>query len=242
MFSLEELDKIRKQRLIKKRRRQKRVFRAICFMFIIFCFIITGVSYGIYFGMIKNSGSLKNSNIMPNIYTSVIYDRFGEEFDKINAIENREYITLDNISKDLQNAFIAIEDERFYSHIGVDPKGLFRAIISKITKNKTQGASTITQQLIKNTVTKVSRNNIKTKIKEQYLALKLERNLVKEFGSKKLAKDHILEVYLNTIYLYHGLNGVKTAANYYFNKEPSDLNLAESAVIAAITQIIPSAL
>ena len=235
-MTLDDLEKIRRQKKTKRRRKRKRFFKLFVFLMCIIFFIATGISFGIYMGIQESPGQIKNINIMPNIYTSTIYDINYNEYDKINGTENREYVTLDNIPKNLQHAFIAIEDERFYEHNGVDPKGIFRAIITKITKNKVQGASTITQQLIKNTITKVSHNSMKTKIKEQYLALKLEKDLIKEFGSKKSAKDHILEVYLNAIYLYHGLNGVKTAANYYFNKDVKDLDLAECAVIAAITK------
>lgn len=219
------------------RRKRKKIFRAISFVFIISIFICIGCSFGIYMSIIKNADRLKNISVMPNVYTSTVYEnKSGKEIDKINGSENREYVSLTDIPKNLQHAFIAIEDERFYEHNGIDMRGLFRAVISKITKNKTQGASTITQQLIKNTVTKVSKNNLKTKLQEQYLALKFEKELIERFGSKKSAKDHILEVYLNTIYLYHGLNGVKTAADYYFNKDVSQLTLSESAVLAAITK------
>jgi penicillin-binding protein 1A len=222
----------------KKKVKHYRLYSSLilCLVMIIF-FIAAGSSAGIYLGVIKNSESLKNINVMPNIYTSIIYEnKSGKEIDRINASENREYVLLKDIPENLQNAFIAIEDERFYEHNGVDPRGLMRAIISKIIRHKTQGASTITQQLIKNTVTKVSHNNFRTKLQEQYLALKFERELTEKLGDKESAKKHILEVYLNTIYLYHGLNGVKTAAQYYFNKNVSDLSLAESAVIAAITK------
>lgn len=224
------------RREIRRRRKRKKIFRAFLFVFVIAFFIFIGCSFGVYMGIIKNAEQLKNINVMPNIYTSIVYESNGNEIDRINGTENREYVTLDEIPKNLQHAFIAIEDERFYEHNGIDPKGLIRAIFSKILRNKTQGASTITQQLIKNTVTKVSKNNMKTKLQEQYLALKFEKELIDQFGSKKSAKDHILEVYLNTIYLYHGLNGVKTAADYYFNKDVSELDIAESAVIAAITK------
>lgn len=234
--SMEEKKRLSRKE-IRRRRRRKKIFRAFLFVFIISFFICLGCGFGIYMGIIKNAEQIKSINVMPNVYTSIIYENKSQkEIDRINGSENREYVTLDKIPKDLQHAFIAIEDERFYEHNGIDLRGLFRAIVSKITKNKTQGASTITQQLIKNTVTKVAKNNLKTKIQEQYLALKFEKELLNQFGSKKSMKDHILEVYLNTIYLYHGLNGVKTAATYYFDKDVSDLNLAECAVIAAITK------
>jgi len=217
---------------------KRKIFsRIILFLFGILILSTLGCSIGAYLGVIKNTSKLNNINVVPNIYTSIIYEsKSNKEIDRINASENREYILLDDIPKNLQNAFIAIEDERFYEHSGIDIKALMRAVISKLIKNKTQGASTITQQLIKNTVTKVAKNNLRTKLQEQYLALKFENELTQKLNSKFKAKQHILEVYLNTIYLYHGLNGVKTAAKYYFNKNTQDLDLAECAVIAAITK------
>ena len=139
------------RREIRRRRKRKKIFRAFLFVFVIAFFIFIGCSFGVYMGIIKNAEQLKNINVMPNIYTSIVYESNGNEIDRINGTENREYVTLDEIPKNLQHAFIAIEDERFYEHNGIDPKGLIRAIFSKILRNKTQGASTITQQLIKNT-------------------------------------------------------------------------------------------
>ena len=90
---------------------------------------------------------------VPNNFTSIIYDDNGVEIDKLHGEENREYVTLDMIPEDLQNAFVSIEDERFYDHNGIDIKGIFRALIIDIKeRNFSQGASTITQQLIKNEI------------------------------------------------------------------------------------------
>lgn len=235
-MTLDEFDKLQRQKKNKRRKKRKKIFNMIIFLLTIVFFIATGISFGMYTSITENPNQIKKINVMPNIYTSTIYDINYNEYDKISGTENREYITLEHIPKNLQHAFIAIEDERFYEHNGVDLRGILRAVLTKIIRNKLQGASTITQQLIKNTITKVLHNNIKTKIKEQYLALKLEKNLIKEFGSKKSAKDHILESYLNIIYLGNGAYGVSTAANYYFNKKTSDLSLAECAVLAAITK------
>ncbi len=128
----------------------------------------------------------------------------------------------------LRDAFVAIEDERFYEHGGIDMKGIFRALISNI-KNKDltgEGASTITQQVIKNNVL-TSDQTFKRKIQEQYLAIKLEQHV---------DKDTILESYLNTVALGRGTNGVQSASHRYFNKDVSELTLGESAVLASITQ------
>ncbi len=212
--------------------------RVIIVLVLVGGFAAGGAVVGAYLGIIENAPQIEPIRIMPNIFTSIIYnDKTGQETDRLKGEENREYATLERIPKHLRNAFIAIEDERFYSHDGVDFKGMLRAVYVSLTSSRKQGASTITQQLIKNNFTKVMRNSIETKIQEQYLAIEYEKEMIKSYGSKQEAKDKILEIYLNTIGLHHGLNGVQTAAIYYFGKDVSELTISESAVIAAITQI-----
>ncbi len=203
-------------------------------------FAAAGIAIGAYLGIIKSAPKLEMLSIEPNVYTSIIYDMNGNEIDRLHGDENREYVVLENIPINLQNAIIAIEDERFYNHNGVDAKSVARAVYVTVKSklggdSRMEGASTITQQLIKNNVTKVTRNTIKTKIQEQYLAVEYEKELEKQLGSKKAAKDYILELYLNTIGLNHGYSGVQAAALGYFNKDVSELDLAESACLAGIT-------
>ena len=198
--------------------------------------IAAGLAIGVYITIIKSAPTLNTSDIVPSNYTSIIYDNNGTEIDKLHGDENREYVTFDLIPDDLKNAVISIEDERFYEHNGIDIKGIMRALVIDIKeRNFSQGASTITQQLIKNEKLK-SEKTIVRKIQEQYLAVKYEAELEKNLGSKKAAKDYILELYLNTIALNHGLNGVGSAAEFYFGKEVSELDLAECASIAGITK------
>lgn len=198
-------------------------------------FAVCGGVVGAYVGIINSIPELGIVSIKPGTYTSIIYDDAGVEVSKLHGSENREYVTLDQIPMYMQQAVIAIEDERFYEHNGVDIQGTLRAVYSTLTHQQMQGGSTITQQLIKNNVTKVTRNDVKSKIKEQYLALKYEKELRQAYGSKEAAKNYILELYLNTIALGHGYSGVKTAAEGYFGKEPSELTLAECACLAGIT-------
>ena len=208
---------------------------AVLMIAIMIGFAVCGGLVGAYVGIINSIPELGIVSIKPGTYTSIIYDDKGSEVGKLHGGENREYVTLDQIPMYMQQAVIAIEDERFYNHNGVDIQGLMRAIYSTATGQQMQGGSTITQQLIKNNVTKVTRNNFKTKIKEQYLALKYEKELKQAYGSKEEAKNYILELYLNTIGLGHGYSGVKTAAEGYFGKEPSELTLAECACLAGVT-------
>lgn len=205
-------------------------------IFITVLFAVGGALIGGYIAIINSIPDLGIVGIKPGSYTSYIYDNQGNEISKLYGNENREYVTIDQIPEYMQNAVIAIEDERFYEHDGVDIKGFFRAAYSTLTHKQLQGGSTITQQLIKNNITKVTRNTPKTKIKEQYLALRYEKLLTEQYkGSKEEAKKYILELYLNTIGLGHGYNGVKVAAEGYFGKEPKDLTLAECASLAGIT-------
>lgn len=208
---------------------------ALLMLAIMIGFAVCGGLVGAYVGIINSIPELGVVNIKPGTYTSIIYDSTGAEVNKLHGGENREYVTIDQIPKYMQQAVIAIEDERFYDHNGVDVQGFARAIYSTVTGGQMQGGSTITQQLIKNNVTKVTHNTPKTKIKEQYLALMYEKKLKEAYGSKEEAKEYILELYLNTIALGHGYSGVKTAAEGYFGKEPSELTLAECACLAGIT-------
>ncbi len=225
----------------KKRRRaaSSRPFGTLLKTFIVIgillAFAIGGAGIGAYIAIIKNTPDLGLVAIQPNAYTSIIYDSKGNEIDRLHGDENREYATLENIPQYMQDAVIAIEDERFYQHDGVDARGFARAIFSTVSGKSLQGGSTITQQLIKNNVTKVTHNSVITKLQEQYLATKYEKELTKQLGSKEAAKKYILELYLNTIALGHGYNGVQAAALGYFNKDSSQLDLAECASLAGVT-------
>ncbi len=150
-----------------------------------------------------------------------------QEFEKVSSTGKRDWVALSKIPKDMQEAFISIEDERFRTHNGVDIKRTTKAVIDYIFKrSKAQGGSTITQQLVKNLTGNDKRTPIR-KIQEMWLAYQLER---------KKSKDQILELYLNTIYLAQGVNGVQTASKLYFDKDVSELTLAQCASIAGITQ------
>ncbi len=175
-------------------------------------------------------------DISPTGYLSTVYDSNGTEIEKLASTgANRKYVTLDKIPKDLQHAFVAIEDSRFYEHNGIDPQGIIRAGVTGILNgfHFSQGASTLTQQLLKNnyfttwTSEHTKMDSINRKIREQYLAVQLE---------KIVPKSTILENYLNSINLGQNTLGVESAAERYFNKSVSDLTLSESAVIAGITQ------
>ncbi len=191
--------------------------------------------FGVYKGILASAPSIENIDATPSGYKSIIYDSEGNVIETLVASGgNRIYVTIDQIPLHLQHAFVAIEDERFYEHNGIDLIGIARAGVTGIANGGfSQGASTITQQLLKNNVFTnwVNEQNfsqkLKRKIQEQYLAVELE---------KKVSKDWILENYLNSINLGQNTLGVQAAAQRYFDKDVSELTLSESAVIAAITQ------
>ncbi len=165
-------------------------------------------------------------------YTSVVYgvkDGAYVEAETLHASENRIWADIDAIPKNLQHAFVAIEDERFYKHSGVDLLRTGSAILNflNLGSEKTFGGSTITQQVIKN-ITGEDQQTVSRKIQEIRRAWYVER---------EYKKDQILEVYLNTIYLSQGCYGVQTAAEVYFNKTLDELTLFECASIASITNL-----
>jgi penicillin-binding protein 1A len=240
---MEDSQKREPRQPAKRRRKRKRkkspvrlFFKVLFIVILVGGFALGGAALGAVMGIMQSTEPMNTEDVVPESYTSFIYDSNGNEIDKLHGEENREYVKLEYIPRHLKNAVISIEDERFYDHNGIDIRGIGRAMLTNIkTRSFSQGASTITQQLIKNEVL-TKEKKLQRKIKEQYLAVSFEKSLSKQLGSKKKAKDYILELYLNSIALNHGLNGVEAASKYYFGKEVSELDLAESACIAGITK------
>ena len=220
---------------MKKKRLGVRIFKGVLLTLLLL--MVAGcVGGGIFLKKVIDSApDVTPEDVKPTGYTSVVYasDNKTETQRLTSAGSNRVYKTIDEIPKDLQHAFVAIEDERFYEHNGIDPKGIVRAgMIGLTTGDFSQGASTLTQKLIKNNIFDFMSEDtffdrLERKIQEQYLALKLE---------KQMSKSEIMENYLNTINLGQNTLGVQAASQRYFNKDVSQLTLSESAVIAAITQ------
>lgn len=191
---------------------------------------------GIMKGIIDSAPDISEIDVIPTGYSTTVLANDGTEIATLVASgANRTYVTIDEIPKDLQHAFVAIEDARFYEHNGIDVYGIVRAFATGLPKFKfNQGASTITQQLIKNNVLTSWTSEtsfvekLQRKIQEQYLALQLEK--------KVQNKDWILENYMNSINLGSNTLGVQAASEKYFGKDVSELTLSECAVIAGITQ------
>ena len=215
------------------------IFRRIRFFLVslilvgVMCASICGVALAIYLRVyIEPNSKLDMNELVSGMnMTSMVYawdntQQTYVEYEVLRGLQNRIWSYLDEIPKNLQNAFIAIEDKRFYEHKGVDWSRTANGVLNWIT-GKEGGGSTITQQLIKN-ATQFDDYSVKRKLTEIFRALQLEKDLND--------KDMILEMYLNIIYLGQGAYGVNTAATTYFGKELSELNLAECAIIAGITK------
>ena len=183
-------------------------------------------------GIIAKAEKIDPSDIYTQIdRNSYLYDKDGELIETLYYTENREIIKYDAFPENLTNAFVAIEDKTFWTHHGFNFKRMLGAIIGKLTgrADAISGTSTITQQLARNVYLSdiKSQRTISRKITEMYYAYKIER---------ALTKKEILEAYLNTIYLGYGCYGVDSAARTYFNKDVSELDLAECAALAALPQ------
>ncbi len=200
---------------------------------VVICIIGCMAAYGGVKGMIDNAPDLSKINIDPEKFTTHIYYADGTVSGTVVGVEsNRILVTSEQVPKVLKDCFVAVEDERFYSHDGIDMRGILRAVVSGLKSGDLlgYGASTITQQLLKNRVFNFGNepeaiDKITRKVQEQYLAIQLENYYT---------KDEILMAYMNNINLGNRSFGVQMAANNYFGKDVSELTLSESAVIAAI--------
>jgi len=220
----------RQNNLYNKKKNKKKgiLFRLfkIAILLLIIAFILVGAGMlAVAYSIVKDAPELDVDNLKPPV-TSYIYDRNGNEVTKLYDEQNRKEIPLEMIPKHVQQAFIAIEDERFYNHFGVDPIAILRAFLVNLRQNTMtgQGGSTITQQLIKDAFL-TPEKKFRRKIQEAWLALKLER---------QYSKNEILELYLNRIPFAHGAYGIEAAANTYFNKSTGELTIAEAALLAGV--------
>ncbi|MBR3310048.1 MAG: penicillin-binding protein [Lachnospiraceae bacterium] len=188
---------------------------------------------GVVYEVAKTAPEMEVKDVYPTMYPTTVLDADGNLIAKLTTDgSNRAELTAEEITEHVRWAVIDIEDERFYEHKGIDPKGIIRAVRVNLSSDRSEGASTITQQLIKNAVFEGGMEDTKQeqylrKIREWKLALDLE---------KKLSKEEILTIYLNTINMGSGVYGIKQAARFYFNKELPDLTISECAVLAGITQ------
>ncbi len=200
--------------------------KLLLFALIVLGFGGLGLVYGVGKAYVGSTPMLEVSQLTRSDRTSYLYDMYGNEITNLTSMEYRDWADLYEIPDILKNAFVSIEDVRFYKHQGVDFKRLFSAVLEILGNSNSSGGSTITQQLIKNKILG-SQRTYKRKMQEAYLAIQLE---------KVVDKDQILEAYLNDIYLGGSDYGVKAAAKDYFGKELSELTIRECALLAGLTQ------
>jgi penicillin-binding protein 1A len=237
------------------------IMRVVFSVVLIVGFAAAGAGMGVYMGILNASPELDISALGPvsphafdaafmggtvpsvvNMSSHIVCARTGEEREVLHGGQNHVFAHISDMPQYLIDAFIAIEDERFFEHNGVDPRGILRAIwVTTQPDRSTEGASTITQQLVKNMLG-VMDNTFITKLQEQNLAITLERHLADEFARLEYedprmeAKMFILQSYLNMINLGRQNYGVQAAARFYYDVDVSELTLVQSATIAAITQ------
>lgn len=214
----------------RKKKGKKRVLLTILMVFLLIC-LVACLAVGIYVISIAAELPDITAEDLVQAQTSFVYDQMGTEVAALHGAENRVAVSLDEMPDYLIDMVIASEDERFYDHNGVDVKGVIRAVIVNITDSfssgevaTTQGASTITMQLVRNVIDDWEMT-ITRKIKEALLAIEFE---------KKYDKDEILYYYLNEIYLGPNIYGMQAAANYYFNKDVGDITMAEAALLVGL--------
>lgn len=219
------IDFAAQQSVVSGKKKQSRVGAIIkgVFLFIFIVFMIAGGATAAVVVNYVNGAPPFDPARLATVETSYIYDSNGEEIAALHQEQNRIFVGLNKIPEHVQQAFIAIEDERFYSHFGFDVIGSMRAAYANFKAGKiVQGASTITQQLAQNAFL-TTETSYKRKIQEIWLAIQLERS----YG-----KEEILELYLNRIYFGNGAYGVEAAAQTYFDKNVGELTVAEAAMLA----------
>lgn len=210
-------------------------FKILLYILLLICITECALVFGIVRGIIDAAPDIQDVSIVPSSYSTTVYNNKEKEIAKlVTSGSNRIKVSIDQVPDNLKWAFIDTEDARFYEHNGIDIQGIGRAVVVAITTlNPSEGASTITQQVLKNNVftdwtsEETLGDQVKRKLQEQYLAIQLE---------KVTKKETILETYLNTINLGSNTLGVQAASHRYFDKDVSDLTLSECAVIAGITQ------
>jgi len=230
-MSYEGKERIQNNMNRNKRKKKKKSHKVAKFFFLTIFWgilIVVGLGVGVVYSLFKGAGDLPLEQFEIDNFTTIIYDKDGKEYAKLDSTENRIYVTIDEMSEYLPKAFVAIEDERFYEHKGVDIKRTGAAIATFITHkgNSDFGGSTITQQLIKKVTSDDSRS-WQRKVREMVRAIQVEQ---------KMSKDQIIELYMNIIFLGENSYGVETASHTYFNKSAKDLTIAECAMIGGLAQ------
>ena len=221
----------RSQRSSQKNKRRKykiHLFRILFAVVLVLGIIACGIVAGVWVSVAKDVPDLDSIDLDSYSVTSVILDKDGNQVGNLHAEENRVPVSYDEISPNAINALIAIEDQRFRSHHGVDPIRIAGAMLANVQADSiVQGGSTITQQLVGLVFLDRTEKTYTRKIKEAILAMKIE---------KKCSKDEIITHYLNRAYFGGGAYGIEAASEYFFAKHASDLTIPEAALLAGCIQ------
>ncbi|MCR4397854.1 MAG: penicillin-binding protein 1A [Firmicutes bacterium] len=212
--------------MVKARSRKRRsALKLLLALMLLAVLVAAGAAFAFVSSALKNLPALSGLEPKPSL-TSFVYDCNGKVLAPLHAEEHRIPISIKRVPNHVRNAFIAVEDVRFYEHIGVDIKGIIRAAFNIVTGRQFQGGSTITQQLARAAFLTPTRR-LERKIQEAFLAIELER---------KYTKDEILGMYLNIIPFGNGAYGIQAASQLYFGKNVEDLTIAEAALLAGMVQ------
>ncbi|MGI6227390.1 MAG: PBP1A family penicillin-binding protein [Peptococcales bacterium] len=212
----------------KGKKRKVNIYRISILVVLLFVFIIGGAGIGFVAGAMKNMPDIENDNIWKFDITSNVYDKDDNKVDQLHGAENRIPVKLDQISPHFKDALLAIEDQRFERHKGIDLYRIAGAFVSNIKSGRiVAGGSTITQQLVGLSMLDRTEKSYKRKIQEAVIAIKVENDL---------SKNEILELYMNRSYFGHSAYGIEAAAQTYFGKSAKDLNIQESAMLAGVIQ------
>lgn len=211
----------------KKKKRKLKFSRLILLVIIVLFIICSGTALGLVISAASNLPDWSAADLEAD-KTSFVYDMNGDLMMKLHKTENRTPVELEQIPSYLIDAFIATEDVRFKQHHGIDVRRIVGAFIADVrNRSFSEGASTITMQLVRNAILEDQEKRLERKIKEALLAIQVERNYTKE---------EILSMYLNEIFFGHGTHGVQAAAQTYFGKDVQDLTLGESAMLAGLVR------
>ncbi|TDA68244.1 MAG: PBP1A family penicillin-binding protein [Clostridia bacterium] len=214
-------------RQTKKKKRRVRIGRLIWLIVLVILVVALGATTGFVLSVARDVPAWNPEDMIGNM-TTLVYDSDNKPVIQLHGVENRIPVDLKAVPQSLVNAFLATEDHRFFSHHGVDPQAIARAALTNFRSGSiAQGGSTITQQLAKNAFIEKPEKTLRRKVQEAILALQLEHVYTKE---------EILGYYLNQIYFGHGAYGVQAAAQTYFGKDVSQLDLAESAMLAGLVK------
>ncbi len=222
--------KNKKNKFSNKHPKLAMLLKIMIVLFLLICVVGAGIVAGIFFGLFGNDFEITKEQLKVGASNSVIVDSNGGVIANLSGDEKRKIITLEEMADYLPKAYVAIEDERFYEHNGVDLKRTAGAIAGKLFGKGNYGGSTITQQLVKNITKEKDTEGMKgimRKVKEWAKAYQVER---------MISKEQILELYLNILFVgtKYNLHGVELGAEYYFNKSAKDVDLAECAFMAGI--------